>query len=110
MGELSSSTSYAGTPADTTLEYVLNTGASQGLKELEGQELMGEDADVDAGASEINLTHLQAHLERNADMMGKVGRMKALKIIMGMPPARAAAEESAVVMLQMRASTGWGRR
>merc|ERR1712196_94636 len=42
MGELSSSTSYAGTPADTTLEYVLNTGATQGLKELEGQELMGE--------------------------------------------------------------------
>jgi len=110
MGELSSSTSYAGTPADTTLEYVLNTGATQGLKELEGQELMGEDADVDAGASEINLTHLQSHLERHADMMGKVERMKALKVIMGMPPARAVAEESEVVMLQMRATTGWGRR
>merc|ERR1711990_654972 len=110
MGELSSSTSYAGTPADTTLEYVLNTGATQGLKELEGQELMGEDADVDAGASEINLTHLQSHLESHADMMGKVERMKALKVIMGMPPARAVAEESEVVMLQMRATTGWGRR
>merc|ERR1711968_282490 len=110
MGELSSSTSYAGTPADTTLECVLNTGATQGLKELEGQELMGEDADVDASASEINLTHLQSHLERHADMMGKVERMKALKVIMGMPPARAVAEESEVVMLQMRATTGWGRR
>merc|ERR1712139_133114 len=111
MGALSSSTSYAGSPADTMVEYVLNTGgATQGLKELEGQELMGEDADVDAGASEINLTHLQSHLERHADMMGKVERMKALKVIMGMPPARAVAEESEVVMLQMRATTGWGRR
>lgn len=110
---LSSSSSFAGTASSATISYKLNAGGEEGLKELAGQKLMGESSDVQTGASRMNLEQLQGHLEAGADMMGKITRMSALKVIMDMPAAGQGfviGEQLELVQVAATTKVGWGRR
>merc|ERR1711939_341121 len=116
--DLSSSSSFAGTASSATIKYNLNAGGEEmgeGLQALKGERLMGEGSDAQQTSSRVNLAQLQGHLEAHADMMGKMSRMAAINVIMGMPPARVAvavggADELALVQVAAGATVGWGRR
>merc|ERR1711907_592635 len=112
---MSSSSSFALAGSSVTMSYKLSTGAqlaeSAGLSELRGKELIGEAADEDSTDSVVNLGHLQQQLESQADMMGRISRMQAVKVLMSLqPPTDNHLREEAMDLIQTSASAEWGRR
>lgn len=114
--QLSSVTSFSGTASKGSFEYKLIAGgkASAGLKELKGEELLGDSVDEAEHAARVTVSALQAGLENEADMMGKVNRMTAVKVLLSMQGARTveADEEAmeAMSLVQVDAGVEWGRR
>lgn len=118
MTHMSSSTTFSGAPTSADYMYKLTAGGAptRALKELLGEELVGESMDGQADESRVAVSDMQAKLEGQADMMGKVNRLTAVKVLLSMPTARRSAlempspvlEEEA--LLQTEAGVGWGRR
>jgi len=113
-GGLISSSSYSGTSEAASFNYKVAVAhdSSSALRELQGEELMGESMDEREGDARVTLTGLQAGLEGQADMMGKVDRLTAVKVLMSLPAAKSVANglEDATSFVQVSAGTGWGRR
>jgi len=109
---LSSSTSFSGAPAAADYIYKMTAGGAptEALKELSGEMLMGEGMDDDEDASRVTISGLQAHLEGQADMMGKVSRLTAVKVLLAMPAARRSQDVETAELIQVGAGAGWGRR
>jgi len=106
---LSSSSSAAAMATSVAMTYVLNSPGKSGLKELMGQELMGEAADDDKTASLVRLSDVQGALEANSDMMGRISRLNAMKLLMAMP-APVSFEESTLALVETGSGVMWGRR
>lgn len=111
---LTTSAAYSGTADEAAFTYKMVTGGKpmSALKELAGEELMGEGIDDSEDKSRITISGLQAHLENAADMVGKVSRLTAVKVLLSMPGVQQNDQEELdeVSLLQVGAGTGWGRR
>jgi len=111
---LITSTSFSGTGDAASFNYkvAVSHDSSTALRELQGEELMGESMDEREGDARVTLAGLQAGLESQADMMGKVDRLTAVKVLMSLPAAKSVVNglEDATSLVQVSAGAGWGRR
>jgi len=113
---MTTSTTFSGTASAATYTYKVVSGGkpTEALRELQGEELMGESIDGSEHESRVPITSLQAHLEAQADQVGKVSRLTAVKVLLSMKGAQGSDEVHSFVedesLIQVSAGAGWGRR
>jgi len=112
---LTTSASFSGTneAADYLYKVIAGGKPMEAVKELQGEVLMGESMDDNENLSRVPISGLQGHLEQHADMMGKISRLTAVKVLLSMGGVQNEEQDSedlSLIQVSAGASTGWGRR